>query len=563
MKRRLSRLRWQLTLSHLSAIVVTLVSMIAAIFLFAGSWIALQTSPAREPANDARIVARSIGTVVEQAADRETLNVILRALAHGTIRTQIGPGPFAPEPALRVDGLGPSLRGLAYIAIVGPDGRLIASSDPSGSAYDPPERAEWASLVAAAVAGERNTAHLTRLRPGQTPAALGAYPIGGSVDGPPWASFRSEPPAAVVIVGKRELSEVTPVRAMLRGIVFFGAATLAMLTSSFLFALASSALVGYFLSRQLVRRLEAVGRAAESLAAGGLDTRVPEGRDDEVGQLARRFNAMAERLTSTVAELDARTREAETALATRRELVANVSHELRTPLASISGHAESLLLLGPNASPERLAESLSVLHRETHQLSRLVDDLFLLSTTESGGLRLTIRTVDVAAILEEVTASFRPLARREGQITLLLDVEPELPLAAGDRERIIQVLGNLVRNALRFTPEGGLVSLRAAQQGDTVVVTVADTGAGIPPEGLERIFERFVRGDDARDRASGGAGLGLAIVRELVEAMSGQVAAQSVVGEGSRFSFTLPVASGPRNTRTTRRINPDAGLTNT
>jgi two-component system, OmpR family, phosphate regulon sensor histidine kinase PhoR len=354
---------------------------------------------------------------------------------------------------------------------------------------------------------------------------------------------------------------VTPVRAMLRGIVIFGAATLAMLSSAFLFALASSALVGYFLSRQLVRRLEAVGQAAESLAAGALDTRVPEGHDDEVGQLARRFNDMAERLTTTVAELDARTREAEAALATRRELVANVSHELRTPLASISGHAESLLLLGPNASPERLTESLTVLHRETSQLSRLVDDLFLLSMTESGGLRLTVRTVDIAAILEEVAASFRPLARREGQIALLLDVEPGLPPARGDRERIVQVLGNLVRNALRFTPEGGLVSLRAARHGDAVVVTVADTGAGIPPEGLERIFERFVRGDDARDRASGGAGLGLAIVRELVEAMGGQASAESALGEGSQFSFTLPLAGRPLDPPTTGQDNPDAGLT--
>jgi signal transduction histidine kinase len=521
----------------------------------------VQTSPAREPANDARIVARSIGALVGSTAERDTLNLVLRALVRGTVRTQIGPGPFAPEPALRVEGIGPSLRGLAYIVVVGPDGQIVASSDPSGTAFEPPERGEWNEIVAAAVAGERNTARLTKLRDGQVPMAFGAYPIGGNVDGPPWAPFRVEPPAAVVVVAKRELSEVTPVRAMLRGIVIFGAATLAMLSSAFLFALASSALVGYFLSRQLVRRLEAVGQAAESLAAGALDTRVPEGHDDEVGQLARRFNDMAERLTTTVAELDARTREAEAALATRRELVANVSHELRTPLASISGHAESLLLLGPNASPERLTESLTVLHRETRQLSRLVDDLFLLSMTESGGLRLTVRTVDIAAILEEVAASFRPLARREGQIALLLDVEPGLPPARGDRERIVQVLGNLVRNALRFTPEGGLVSLRAARHGDAVVVTVADTGAGIPPEGLERIFERFVRGDDARDRASGGAGLGLAIVRELVEAMGGQASAESALGEGSQFSFTLPLAGRPLDPPTTGQDNPDAGLT--
>jgi signal transduction histidine kinase len=104
------------------------------------------------------------------------------------------------------------------------------------------------------------------------------------------------------------------------------------------------------------------------------------------------------------------------------------------------------------------------------------------------------------------------------------------------------VLGNLVRNALRYTPEGGLVSLRAARRDELIRVTVEDTGAGIPPERLARLFDRFYRGDDARDRASGGAGLGLAIVRELVEAMGGTVEAESVVGEGSRFSFTLQVS---------------------
>jgi signal transduction histidine kinase len=538
--------------------------MIAAIFLFAGSWIAIQTSPDREPANDARVVARSVGALADAVNDRDSLNVILRALVRGTVRTQIGPGAFAPEPAYRVEGLGAALHGVAYIAIVSPDGIMLASSDPTGAAFDPPERPEWAGLIAKAAAGERQTDDLTRLRTGPGPVALGVYPIGpsgSSTDGPPWLANRREQPIAFVVVGKQELTESTPIRALMRGILIFGAATLAMLSSAFVFAFASSALLGYFLSRQLVRRLEQVGLAAESLAAGELGTRIPEGRDDEVGQLARRFNAMSERLTATVAELDARTREAESALAAKRELIANVSHELRTPLASISGHAESLMLLGNGASLERQAESLEVLHREAGQLSRLVDDLFLISTTESGGLRLAIRPVDVGSVLEEVAATFRPLARREGQITLLLDIEPDLPAAQGDRERIVQVLSNLVRNALRFTPEGGMVSLRAARQHAAILVTVADTGAGISPEGLERIFERFFRGDDARDRASGGAGLGLAIVRELVEAMNGQITAQSVVGEGSQFAFTLPLAGGSLDRTTDTQTKSHADLT--
>ena len=547
MRRRLARLRWQLTLSHLIAIVVTLVSMVAALILIAGSWIAVQTSPDREAANDARIVARSIGPLVEVGEDGDSLNVILQALAQGKVRAQMGPGPFAPEPAYRVDGIGPSIGGLAYVAIVGPDHRIIASSDPSGPAFDPPERAEWAPIVELAQRGERRTDRLTVLREGAGPVALGAFPISGAaVDGPPWMRG-SDPgaPTAVVVVAKTEIGEVSPFRAIVHGIAIFTAATVAVLGAAFLFALGSAALVGYLLSRQLVRRLERLSVAVEALANGKLDQRVNEGRDDEVGQLSRRFNVMAERLATTVAELDARTREAESALAAKRELVANVSHELRTPLASISGHAESLLLLGDGATAERRDESLTVLHREARQLSRLVDDLFLLSTTESGGLPLTIRDIDVGAILEEIAASFRPLARREGQIAIVSDIELGLPLARGDRERIVQVLGNLVRNALRYTAEGGIVSLRAARADGRIQVVVEDTGAGIPPEQLSRIFDRFYRGDEARDRASGGAGLGLAIVRELVEAMGGSVSADSAIGEGSRFSFTLLVAATP------------------
>ncbi len=545
MRRRLSRLRWQLTVSHLIAIVVTLVSMIAAIFVLVGSWMAMQTSPRREPANDARIIARSVSPLVDVVDDHDSLNVILRALTRGTVRPQVGPGPFSPEPVHRVEGMGPSLRGLAYVVVVGPDGQVLGSSDPSGAAFAPPERAEWAPLVAAALSGERDTAQLTRLREGPGPLALGAYPIGPLLDGPPW--WRGDPtsPLAGDVVAKNDLAEASGAGTVIRGIFFFGAATIVILGASFLFALASAALVGYVLSRQLVRRLERLGGAVEALATGQLDRRVEPGPDDEVGQLARRFNDMADRLTTTVAALDSRTREAESALTAKRELIANVSHELRTPLASISGHAESLLLLGETASPERREESLTVLHREARQLGRLVDDLFLLSTTESGGLRLTIREVNVAEILEEVTASFQPLARRQGHITIVSDVEPDLPLARGDRERIVQVLGNLVRNALRFTSEGGLVSLRAGRQDGGVCVTVEDTGSGIAPDQLERIFERFYRGDDARDRASGGAGLGLAIVRELVEAMGGTVAAESVAGQGSRFSFTLLEARTP------------------
>jgi signal transduction histidine kinase len=533
-----TRLRWQLTLSHLVAIVVTLVTMIAAIVVFVGSWIVMQTSPTREPANEARIVARLIGPVGEAPDDNDGLSVVLQAIVQDRVHPQIGPGPFSPEPAYHMEGIGPSIRQLAYAVVLDPNGEIIASSDASGADFRPPERDEWSGIVAAALAGERDPGRLTLIRSGSGPAALGAYPVANG-----W-----ERPRAVVVIAKTDLAESNPIRNIFRGIAIFGAATIAVLLSASGFAIGSATLVGYVLSRRLVRRLERLGEAVEALADGNLRGRAEVGPADEVGQLARRFNLMADRLEGTVAELDRRSREAEQALAAKRELVANVSHELRTPLASISGHAESLLMLGSTIDEGRRVESLEVLHREARRLSRLVDDLFLLSTAESGGLPLSIRPVEIGPLLSELAATFQPIARQTRQISLVASADPGLPLVLGDRERITQVLSNLVRNALRYTPEGGLVSIGAAQDGPMLRLSVEDTGIGVPPERLERIFDRFYRGDDARDRESGGAGLGLAIVRELVEAMGGTVAAESVEGEGSRFSFTLLVASLGRET---------------
>ena len=248
---------------------------------------------------------------------------------------------------------------------------------------------------------------------------------------------------------------------------------------------------------------------------------------------------MACRLQTTVAQL-------EETLRTRRELVANVSHELRTPLASIRAHVESLLMAGTSSerpAGQGGADYLRVIHRESEHLSRLVDDLFVLSTAEAGALPLSLGPVSLAEVVDEVAESVRPAARRERQVTVVTDVSPELPPALADRQRVGQILGNLVRNAVRHTPEGGLVSVRAERQDGRAVLTVEDTGAGIPSDQLPRVFDRFYRLDEARAREHGGAGLGLAIVRELAEAMGGQVRAESTLGVGSKFSVSLPIVA--------------------
>jgi signal transduction histidine kinase len=224
----------------------------------------------------------------------------------------------------------------------------------------------------------------------------------------------------------------------------------------------------------------------------------------------------------------------------RRELILNASHELRTPIASIRAHIESLLILEGEQLPEHVRAFLGITQREAERLGALVDELLELARADADGLRLRIQPVVAAEVVEEVYQALEPLAQREREVTLVCTVAPDLPSALADRDRLAQVLLNLVRNAITYTPRGGVVSIDlAAGAPGCLELTVTDTGAGIPPEDLERIFERFYRTDASRARGTGGFGLGLAIVRDLVRAMGGTVVAERVPEGGSRFRVTL------------------------
>lgn len=230
----------------------------------------------------------------------------------------------------------------------------------------------------------------------------------------------------------------------------------------------------------------------------------------------------------------------------RRELIVNVSHELRTPIATIRGHVEALQMPAeqPGApNPADAPRYLGIIARETDRLSLLVDDLLALARAEAGELHLEIAPVAAGAVIEEVYQSLAPLALRDRRVTLTRTVPPGLPSVLADRQRLAQVLLNLTRNAITYTPEGGIVALALEAAGpDWVAVVVADTGVGITPDDLARVFDRFYRADASRSRVSGGFGLGLAIVRDLVQAMGGAVTAQSVPGQGSVFRVTLRAA---------------------
>jgi len=246
-------------------------------------------------------------------------------------------------------------------------------------------------------------------------------------------------------------------------------------------------------------------------------------------------------LSAAQSEAATQTARAERSEQTRRELIVNVSHELRTPIASIRGHVESLLdPHGGQPSEEETKRYLTIVQKETERLGSLVDDLLAVARAEAGELRLDVRSVDLAPIVEHVAGALGPIARRDRKITLTTNIAGDVPAAFADPDRLSQVLVNLVRNAINYTSEGGIVSIELADAGAAyVALVVADTGVGIPPEELDRIFDRLYRVDASRARATGGFGLGLAIAKDLVQAMGGTIEVASESGAGSRFSVKL------------------------
>jgi signal transduction histidine kinase len=278
------------------------------------------------------------------------------------------------------------------------------------------------------------------------------------------------------------------------------------------------------LSRRILGPVEALTAAARRMEAGDLSQRVEiTSPNDEIGDLARAFNRMADGL----ARLEK----------LRRQLVTDVAHELRTPLTNIRGYLEAIR--DGVVEPERTV--IDSLHEEAMLLSHLVDDLQELSLAEAGGLTLERQLVALADVVDRAIGAARPRAKAEG-IALRVDLAEDLPLVDVDPRRIGQVLRNLLDNGLTHTGPGGEIVVDAHSDDEWVEVSVRDTGAGIAAEDLPYVFERFYRADRSRSRATGGAGLGLAIVKQLVEAHGGRIEVESEIGQGTWFTFTLPVA---------------------
>jgi signal transduction histidine kinase len=284
-----------------------------------------------------------------------------------------------------------------------------------------------------------------------------------------------------------------------------------------------------YMSRRLTRQISELERATEGIAAGHLDRRVAVLSEDELGHLAARFNALAERLE----ELDGQ----------RRSFVAAISHDLRTPLAIIRGHVDAQLRPPDDETPAA-PEAFRAIEHEAMTLGTLVDDLFTLSRLEEAALAMQREPVDLRGLVEDVVRGIRPYALKVSRVSVNSMVPEQLPPVLGDVTRITQILNNLLHNAIRHTPEGGIVVAEAAamDREGYVLLSVSDTGVGISPEDLPHIFDRFYQGESVR---SGGAGLGLSIVKQLVEAQGGCVSAESSPGEGTTIMVTLPVTTTP------------------
>lgn len=331
---------------------------------------------------------------------------------------------------------------------------------------------------------------------------------------------------------------------------------LPLLVLLLLFAAVVSLVLGYALARALEQRVLSLHLGAKALAAGDLSVRVDVSGADELAALATEFNRMAEQLAAAAEE---RTR----IEAARRDLVAAISHDLRTPLASLRAMTDALAD-GLVDDPATTARYLATMRGRIGHLSSLIDDLFELAQIDAGALRLDLQRASIGDLVSDTLEGLRPQAGAKS-VQLQGSIAPGVETVLIAPQKIERVLYNLVTNAIRHTPSDGVVTITVSpvsgsdRENDSayaasaplstracsswVMVEVADTGEGIAPEDLPRVFDRFYRGEKSRSLATGGAGLGLAIARGIVEAHGGRIWIKSAPEHGTRICFTLAAAT--------------------
>jgi len=306
---------------------------------------------------------------------------------------------------------------------------------------------------------------------------------------------------------------------------------LALATILLVFATGIAVVVGVFLSETITSRIQKLNRAASQVARGKFDTRLAVTGRDEMAQLARSFNEM-------VTQLDAAERKKTEVEVLRRDLVAWVGHDLRTPLTSIRAIIEAIAdgLVEDETTRIRY---LKTAQADIASLSHLIDDLFEMSQIDAGGLKMDLEPGYIADLVSDSLERFSEQARQKN-INLEGKISPEIGLLRMDEKRIDRVFTNLIANALRHTPSGGIVQVAVEKSGNALRISVQDSGEGIHPDDIPYVFEQFYRSEKSRNRTTGGAGLGLAIARGIVEAHHGQIGIESEPGKGTQVWFTLP-----------------------
>jgi two-component system sensor histidine kinase BaeS len=282
-----------------------------------------------------------------------------------------------------------------------------------------------------------------------------------------------------------------------------------------------SLVLGWLFSRQIVRPLDSIAEAAHNVAKGNLEQKIDTKGYDEIQDLGTSFNNMAATLRQ---DRDL-----------RRNMIADIAHELRTPISVLQGNIEGII---DGVLPDN-RETLDILHGETLELGRLVEDLRTLSLAEAGQLKFDLQPVDLGKLSTKVADSFNAVAASH-KTEIKLDIPLNIDAVRADADRTAQVLRNLLDNALKYGPEGSIVEVKVMSQNGNITVSVTDHGKGISAENLPLVFERFYRIERSRSRSTGGSGLGLAIAKQLIEAQGGNIQVDSQQGAGSTFSFSLP-----------------------
>jgi len=518
-----SQLRWKLTFSYMVVIILALVIMQCC--LAAGIAYLIFNSP-NPPPHVVGELAKSISSYLQpEFTEQDTDITNLEAKINNYLDGWISYSQQQENLRFKFDIDGT----YNTIVVLDTHKKIIASSDHEhyqrGSGLPETDSMIAAPLIINALAGELDVNSTGKLvaPDDDTNSSYAAYPIQDSSGRTKWV--------VLAIMPLRDNDQWL-------GMAFiFILITIFVIISS-LFSAFIAGIFGFRSALKLTKPLKQLSAASRSIAKGDFSQPIEINTNDEIGQLARQFNVMSDKLRQAMSELNKEKKYAKDLLRAKQELVANVSHELRTPISSIRAHIESLSTNDKKKSRERKTY-LNIIKNEIDIVNKMINDLFELSELETKGIELELDSIIINDVVLKTVRSFKKIAWAKHKIAINTVLAENLPPVYADIQRVSQILSNLVFNSLKFTSDGGAVLITTLLEDDKIKVEVKDSGIGVPRKDLPHIFERFYRSDNSRSRSSAGSGLGLAIVKQLVEMQGGSVGVESKEGEGSNFWFTL------------------------